>query len=150
MVQPEAPKTPQFHMLPRTQCVDNALQEQRDRRVGLVLRQLDGCCHFVNELCLVHARPPPPEEGHHLPCRTGAVVPSTARSWRPAGVLRCRGVLRRLSPRKKRTQTLPGGGRLSACACSVRFCGVVLQPCPVSGLPLCQWCPLPKSVPRFP
>jgi hypothetical protein len=52
--EPEAPKAPQFHRLPRLQRVHNGLQELRDDRVCLVLRELHGGCDVIDELCLCH------------------------------------------------------------------------------------------------
>jgi len=52
--EPEAPKAPQFHRLPRLERVHNGLQELRDDRVCLVLRELRGGCDVIDELCLCH------------------------------------------------------------------------------------------------
>src|SRR5262249_6696322 len=62
--EPEAPKATQFHFVPGTQGVGDALQEQIDHRFGLVPRELNRCCHLIHEPCLRHARTSPPRGGH--------------------------------------------------------------------------------------
>src|SRR5262249_30529276 len=62
--EPEAPKSTQFHFVPGTQGVGDALQEQIDHRFGLVPRELNRCCHLIHEPCLRHARTSPPRGGH--------------------------------------------------------------------------------------
>ena len=52
--EPEASKAPQFHCLPRLERVHNGLQELRDDRVCLVLRELHSSGDVIDEICLCH------------------------------------------------------------------------------------------------
>jgi Ser/Thr protein kinase RdoA (MazF antagonist) len=50
----EAAKATQFHFVPCLQRVHNPLQALREHRLNLVLRELHGGCHMIDEFCLCH------------------------------------------------------------------------------------------------
>jgi len=64
VAEPETPKPPQFHVVPGTESVGDALQEQIDDRGRLVFWELNDDRDLVDKLSLGHARPSPAGRGY--------------------------------------------------------------------------------------